>query len=119
MISVTVNTDRDLYELRLEGHALYCPGNDIVCAAVSALTFALVGWVSNNPEHVKKLDKLTGYGELLPGGGKAHIKAVGDQSLRSAFMTAVIGLCQVAVSYPDNVRVHINGVLVTDKEGER
>ena len=119
MISVTVTVSKNYYRLGLSGHAQYCPGNDIVCAACSALTQALIGWVQNNPKHVKKLHRLTGYGELLPGGGSGCVDATGDRQLRSAFMTAVIGLCQVSLSYPDNVRVHINGVLYTDKEGEQ
>ena len=119
MISVNVIQRRNFCELTLEGHAGYCPGNDIVCSACSALTQALVGWVLNNPRHIRRLDRLTGYSELLPGGGKGCISATGDRMLRSAFMTAVIGLCQVAVTYPDNVRVHINGVLVSKSKGEK
>ena len=119
MISVSVNTKRNTYELELSGHAEYCPGNDIVCSACSALAAALIGWVFNNPRHIKKLYKLTGYSELLPGAGRASVKAKGNKKLRSAFMTTVIGLCQVSLSYPDNVRVYINGELFSDKEGEK
>ncbi|MBO5973828.1 MAG: ribosomal-processing cysteine protease Prp, partial [Clostridia bacterium] len=90
MISVVVTQRKKLCELTLEGHAGYCPGNDIVCSACSALTQALVGWVLNNPKHIKKLNRLTGYSEMLPGGGKGAISATGDRMLRSAFMTTVI-----------------------------
>ena len=119
MISVFVTQRRSFCKLEISGHAGYCPGNDIVCSACSALTQALVGWVLNNPKHIRRLDRLTGYSELLPGAGRGYISATGDRMLRSAFMTAVIGLCQVAVTYPDNVRVHINGVLVSETKGEK
>lgn len=41
MITITIQKIKEVYDIRLKGHANYQPGNDIVCAAVSALTFAL------------------------------------------------------------------------------
>ena len=117
MVSAEVKINRNTYELNMQGHAGYCPGNDIVCSACSALAAALIGWVYNNPKHIKRVYRLTGCEEMLPGAGRAQLRLRGDRCLRSAFMTAVIGLCQVAVQYPKNVRVTINGTLLRDGEG--
>lgn len=119
MVSVTVSINKNTYELDMHGHAEYCPGNDIVCSACSALAGALIGWVHNNPKHIKKIYKMTGCKDLLPGAGRAYLKAKGGKCLQSAFMTAVIGLCQVSLEYPKNVRVTINETLLKgDREGK-
>ena len=107
MVSAEVKINRNTYELNMQGHAGYCPGNDIVCSACSALAAALIGWVYNNPKHIKRVYRLTGCEEMLPGAGRAQLRLRGDRCLRSAFMTAVIGLAQIAQAFPKNVTVDL------------
>lgn len=80
--------------LRCDGHAGYAPrGQDIVCAAVSAVLYTLA---ANLPRRrVRKL-------ELTP--GKAHICAKGWRA-RRAFRFALRGLAAIARSYPACVHV--------------
>jgi uncharacterized protein YsxB (DUF464 family) len=85
-------------ELRMEGHAGYNAGNDIVCAGCSALAYALLGWIANNAESVS-------VDEASDREGLVTVCASGDERFGAAFDTAVIGLSQIAKRYPDNVRV--------------
>jgi uncharacterized protein YsxB (DUF464 family) len=97
MVSVTFSSDDGRYKLRLDGHAGYNPGNDIVCAAVSSIIFALEGWLANSREHIAQIFTM----RCRP--GDVEIDVSGDDTLRPAFEMAYIGLAQIAETYPDNV----------------
>lgn len=43
MIEIRVREKKRTFEIEVSGHAGYHPGNDIVCAGVSAITSALIG----------------------------------------------------------------------------
>ena len=76
------------------GHAAYHPGNDIVCAGVSALVGALAQYAARHYRHVRcRLEE--GNAFLAAGGGAEE-----------GFDMAVQGLAAIAASYPDYVRVH-------------
>ena len=80
----------------VKGHAEYCPGNDIVCAGVSALVGALAHYAAAHPHyrhvrsHMQKGDAFFACG----GGGE------------DGFDMIVEGLAAIAAAYPDHVRVH-------------
>jgi uncharacterized protein YsxB (DUF464 family) len=99
MVQVSFYADGGHYRLKLDGHAGYNPGNDIVCAAVSSLVFALLGYLANATEHITDRTGI----KCAP--GSVDIDVTGDDMLLPAFETAYIGLSQIADKYPDNVNV--------------
>ena len=82
--------------LYVKGHAEYSPGNDIVCAGVSALVGALAHYASDNPRyrHVRcRMEK-----------GNAFFAC--GEGAEDGFDMIVKGLAAIAAAYPDYVRVH-------------
>ena len=83
------------YRLYVTGHANYAPGNDIVCAGVSALVSALVQYAKQSPAcrhlrcHAQK--------------GEVFLSCRGG--LGAGFDMTVGGLCAIAASYPAHVTV--------------
>ena len=83
------------WDLRLSGHAGTAPyGEDLVCAAVTALVCALAKYVSQQEP--------TAHIHLQP--GDAHIKAKGE-NLEPAFQTVLAGLKLLEKDYPEGVGV--------------
>ena len=83
---ITANFSRDESGLRMsvQGHAEYSSGgDDIVCAAVSGLVYALLGYLANEAVEFK-------------------INAFGSGV---AMKLCCIGLLQIALSYPDSLAV--------------
>lgn len=91
MTRAEVELRGDRYLLTVEGHA---EGSVAVCAAVSAIVYALSGYVFNAAGHVKALE----CNELRS--GRARIECTADASVGAAFRMAGIGLTQVARAYP-------------------
>ena len=84
--------------IKVSGHAGYAPpGQDIVCASVSALTQVFV-------ESVKELttDKIKC--EIESGNAVIHYGNLGERAklLRDSFL---LGVKMIAESYPDHVRI--------------
>jgi len=98
MTEVVARDSAGRISLRMEGHAGFNPGNDPVCAACSALAYALMGYIINAQDvrEVYALDVATGH---------VRIEASGGRELAGAFECAVIGLQQLAAQYPKNVSV--------------
>lgn len=86
-------------EMTVTGHAGYAePGKDIVCAGVSTLTCALVGFVEN---HGKPYDTV-----MDEGGGYAKVVSYqSDESIEAAFELTLIGMMQVEMAFPKYVTV--------------
>ena len=103
MVKVTIGgkTDGNRRVLIMEGHADYSPGNDIVCAACSAIVYSFLGWLINNSEHIHKIHVVE------DGPGQFEADAEGDDYFHVAFDMTQIGLMQLAYNYPDNVCVTI------------
>ena len=95
MISVFSHRCGGKYRLYVTGHADYSPGNDIVCAGVSALVGALVNYAKASPacRHLRCKVKA----------GEVFLSCRGG--LGAGFDMIVGGLDAIAVSYPDHVRV--------------
>ena len=80
--------------LRVNGHANFCPGRDIVCAGASALVCALAG----------TLDVLDAQNtQRTLSAGHADIAADDRADVRAAFTVAVTGLRQLSAAYPSHV----------------
>ena len=94
---ITANFSRDESGLRMsvKGHAEYSSGgDDIVCAAVSGLVYALLGYLANEAVEFK----INAFGS-----GVADIEC----SLRGeeAMKLACIGIWQISLTYPEYVEV--------------
>lgn len=94
MIEVTAQQDK----ICITGHAGYAPpGQDIVCAGVTALTQALVksieGLTSDNPDYT-----------IAPGIFKLELKDLSEES-KLLIDSFFIGVCSIADAYPDYVRI--------------
>ncbi len=96
MTKVCVDINGKNCRLTMEGHAT---GNELVCAAASAIAFALSGYLLNAGSHVKKLRR----NQLES--GSAVISCTGDECVAAAFRMAGIGLAQIAQQYPDHMFV--------------
>lgn len=101
-VFVRYNEKKGFTGMKITGHAGYNPGNDIVCAGVSALGYALVGTLNNIPglEFVKNevSDHIDVRIKPLQDAGKRH-------AVNIVFETIIIGLKQIALGYPNHVKV--------------
>ena len=93
----------DFREFHSAGHANFNTGNDIVCSAVSALSYALLGTLSNIPG--LKIEKEVGDGkmDIFISSDNQEVRKIAN----TVFSTITIGVRQIAGSYPDNVVVDI------------
>lgn len=109
MIKVQVRraSDGTIVEVRTEGHAEFAdPGEDIVCAAVTALVVtALIGIkrVAQHP-HEGKASSGIAYCKVKPGGTPESV-----QKAQAILETTVLGLKDIAKDYKDYVRVTEGG----------
>lgn len=104
MINITfVCFGNNFYEFHSEGHAEFNKGNDIVCAGVSALSYALLGTLEN----IKglKVKNEINNGKMFIGIDAAtkDVHAIAN----TVFSTICIGLKQLQLTYPDHVKVDI------------
>jgi uncharacterized protein YsxB (DUF464 family) len=102
---VTVEFYRDnqgFTAMELKGHAGYNPGNDIVCAGISALAFALVGTLKN-------IDGISFTRLQYQEGAAVEIEPFADPEVQAVvdavFTTVLIGLKQIQKQYPENIQV--------------
>lgn len=94
MTEVTFRKLNKGYEVIIEGHANYNPGNDIVCSACSVLAYTLDNTLSK-----KGITHSTQIGS-----GYMRIEINEDRAISFVEMAAV-GYMTLENSYPDNVRL--------------
>lgn len=100
MIRVYYTRGEGRHELTINGHAGYAEhGKDIVCAGVSAIVFALLGWMEHNEDEIDDLE------DLIAEDGQVYIACTGNDKLETAFQVAVLGLIQIARAHPDYVDI--------------
>ena len=86
------------HRLAVTGHAGYGErGKDIVCAGVSALSFALLGYLHQAGSCLTQVRADSG--DLL-------IEAAGDSRTAGAFEMALVGYREIAKKYPHHVEVY-------------
>ena len=101
MIMVRYENDGVMCALSLDGHAGYAPsGDDIVCAGVSGITYALLGYLEGHREELPFLCYSAESGNVL-------VACKGGKNVETAFEVAVTGLAQIAKKYPKHVTVTI------------
>jgi uncharacterized protein YsxB (DUF464 family) len=102
MITVKFTQSARTIRATTEGHADLNPGNDPVCAAVSALMYALKGSVENLMHSGKKNYRTE------PGIFTVRYTADTDAAATTAafiFNTILIGLLQIQATYPEQVHI--------------
>lgn len=104
MVRAKYTVDENTHTLSVLGHANYGEyGKDIVCAGVSALVQALIGWIEENSWKTECISVEPREGEVL-------ISCDGGEDIAAVFYMASIGLRQIADSYPDHVQIDIIGL---------
>ena len=100
-------------KLRIEGHANYGDeGEDIVCAAVSSIFYALCGYIINFKPGRIKVNALES--------GLADIECGFD--CEDQMQLACLGLWQIASTYPSHLKVGIgawNWKMITSAKRSR
>lgn len=96
MTKITIQSDGMTHGLTAIGHAT---GSREVCAAVSAIVYALGGYLKNLEQ-----DGAAALHSFMLESGAAEIEASGEEAM-PAFGMAAIGLIQIAAKYPDQVAV--------------
>ena len=104
MVRAKYTVDENTHTLVVVGHANYGEyGKDIVCAGVSALVQALIGWCEENYETVNCISIDTKEGEVI-------ISCEGGENVAAVFYMLSIGFEQLQDSYPDHVQIDIIGI---------
>ena len=104
MVRAKYTADENTHILTVLGHANYGEyGKDIVCAGVSALVQALIGWIEENCYKGNCISIDTKQGEVI-------ISCEGGEDIAAVFYMTAIGLMQIADSYPDHVQIDIIGL---------
>ena len=99
MIRVNYLREEGRHRLSVTGHAGYAThGNDIVCAGVSGISYALLGYLHNIGCDITKAH--TDSGQL-------QLDVMGDEMTAGAFNMALVGYLQIAKKYPQHVDVYI------------
>ena len=91
---------KDICYIRAEGHAEYNPGNDIVCAAVSALMqtiYAGLDGVCHASVGEKQEDGLMVV--------VAYTGTNNEKEIHTLFKSIVLGLELIAREHPDHVQI--------------
>ena len=104
MIMARYDRDGEMHTLSVNGHAGYADkGQDIVCAGISAIVYALIGWLENNSED-------TAFVSIDEKDGEAVVACEGDGMVTAVFHMAAIGIENIMNTYPDHVAIDIVGM---------
>lgn len=104
MVKATYRVEENTHTLTVLGHANYAEyGKDIVCAGISSIVQALIGWIEEN---YFKADCIS----VDPKAGEVIISCEGGAELAAVFHMASIGLGQIADVYPDHMQIDIIGL---------
>jgi uncharacterized protein YsxB (DUF464 family) len=104
MVRAKYTVEDNRHTLVVLGHANYGEyGKDIVCAGVSSLVQALIGWIEENYWKAECIS-------VDPKDGEVLIACEGGEDVAAVFYMASIGLLQIADSYPDHVQIDIVGI---------
>ncbi|MBE7025044.1 MAG: ribosomal-processing cysteine protease Prp [Ruminococcaceae bacterium] len=104
MVKAAYTVKNDTHTLAVSGHANFAEyGKDIVCAGVSALVQALMGWCEENYDKVSRISVDNEAGEVI-------ISCNGEEDISAVFYMTAIGLEQIANRYPGHVQIDIIGL---------
>lgn len=104
MTEVLVNVKDNDYKISVKGHAGYNPGNDIVCSAISCLTFAMAQHVIDHPKHI-------GIGEMEVEPGRVVMEYTVARAYKDvhdgALELFIIGLKNIQQKYIKNITLRV------------
>lgn len=99
MIRINYCRTGDRHRLAVEGHAGQAEhGKDIVCAGVSAVSFALLAYLAQCEADI---ESLTG------ASGSISVDCTGGEKVEAAFDMAMAGYLQISECYPQYVVTYI------------
>lgn len=105
MTSINISRSGSRYDIRIEGHADYNPGLDIVCSAVSMLSFTLMQALRNEDE-----DGNMALCDIRYSSGDVHISVTPVDGCCERIMTIIdtitIGFELLSNQYPENVELN-------------
>ena len=95
MINIEFSRTGESLSLKMCGHAGYSEsGSDIVCAAVSGIFYALIGYLANESQGLS-------IGRISSGEAEISCLPDGEQAMKLAY----IGFLQIGLSYPGTVKI--------------
>lgn len=102
MVKVQFYRDRMGFQsMKLEGHAEYNPGQDVVCAGISALAFALVGTLQGMKATFRRRKLDVGMDiEIEP-----YVYPDDQQVADAVFMTCLTGLRMIEAAHPAHIEI--------------
>lgn len=98
MTKARFNEDNEICRLVISDHAGYNPGNDIVCAGISAIAYTMAGYLHNKKE-VEILDETIKDGFF-------SITFRGDEYASEVYHAIWIGLLQIEKKFPSHLVVY-------------
>lgn len=99
MIKIRATEEGKHKTLKIDGHAMYSDGKDIVCAAVSAIYYALLASLAE--------EKGVRFMSHFESNGSARLSFVASDLSHGGFNMAVRGFSLIAENYRKNVSVQI------------
>lgn len=104
MTRMTIHEEAGIVQIDVEGHAMYNPGEDVVCAAISTLTYTLINVLQTMLSRGELNDL-----KISDSPGDIHIRIVKDwgykhqwYAIRDFFIT---GMEMIAEHFPENLEV--------------
>ena len=102
MVKVEFFRDRMGFQaMKLTGHAEYNPGQDVVCAGISALAFALVGTLQGMKASFRRRKVDVGVDIEIEPFIYPDDQAVAD----AVFMTCLTGLRMIEAAHPAHIDI--------------
>lgn len=96
MIQVNIRRNDDEIVLTMEGHANYSDGNDIVCAAASAIAYSWLGFLDNYCyDYTIEVDS-----------GHLYVRCKNNKEMNIAFAVTYIGLSQLEKKYKNCIKIN-------------
>lgn len=96
----------EIIEISVKGHADYNPGNDIVCAGISTLSYTLLNYLRK----AEKENWISGYSYTEePGNIHMEFKAhwLFGREISTAIDVFRTGMEMLEAQFPDNIRVEV------------
>lgn len=104
MTLMRIRNDHGVTLIDIEGHADYNPGNDVVCAAISTLSYAAINYFQRMYDN-GELEEF----DVDDTPGDFHIRIRKDSEYYDQYRCGmdffVDGMSMVAESYPDNLQI--------------
>ncbi len=102
MVKINIVKEKGMITtFQFSGHAMYRPGNDIVCSAVSTIFYTMLATLSNFKKHFMIYEEI---------GKRPYIKIIKGfqrKDIQAVLICGEVGLCMIQKKYPFNVRVNV------------